>query len=145
MCYSLEHDLYFRHKLGQFGLPTCAAHCTLDQYFNFTVITVVYFYPHFQAIPREREIPLPQTPKQKRGLTPKKLKSSAKKTPIHLQSPGGPTAVRSTEFKHIATLPIHIRMIDRTHFNLDRVWLNLYILLGASFWKKIFISKENEH
>ncbi len=72
-----------------------------------------------QSVTREAEVS--KTPKkQKKGLTPKKwLKGS---TPSRgLQSPAGPTAVRSTNFVLVAALPITIKSVTKTHFSLDRV------------------------
>ena len=82
--------------------------------------TVVYHLAyHFlfslQSITRETTA---QTPKKKKGLTPKKL---GKKGGLHLQSPGGPTAVRSTNFVEVASMTVTADSINKTHFNLERV------------------------
>lgn len=36
-------------------------------------------------------------------------------------SPGGPTAVRTTSFTLITTLPISMKSLDKTSFTLERV------------------------
>ena len=56
-----------------------------------------------------------QTPKKKKGLTPKKKKG------LPLQSPGGPNAVRSTNFVEVASMTVTADCINKTHFNLERV------------------------
>lgn len=59
------------------------------------------------------------TPKKKKGLTPSKKKS---KTLSHaMQSPGGPYAVRTTNFTLLSSLPLGLGAVDRTHFTLNRV------------------------
>jgi len=70
-----------------------------------------------------RENPTMTPSKKNRTLTPK---STKKKTLFgskahRLQSPGGPNAVASTNFAQIATLPISMRHLNKTHFSLDRI------------------------
>ncbi len=76
------------------------------------------FHFKFQSVVRETEVK--GTPKkQKRGLTPKKW---LKGTPSRgMESPAGPSAVRSTNFVLVACLPITMKSINKTHFSLDRV------------------------
>ena len=57
------------------------------------------------------------TPKKKSGLTPKKSKASA------LQSPGGPMAVRLSNFVEVGSLTFGMKSLSKTHFSLDRVGL----------------------
>ena len=61
----------------------------------------------------------PQTPKKKKGLTPSKKKKPSGL--MHLQSPGGPNAVLSTNFVEVASMTITADCIKKTHFNLERV------------------------
>ena len=70
-----------------------------------------------------RDVPTENTPKKKKFNTPKKkFFSSLKGGPhIGMQSPGGPRAVRSTNFHEIACLPITVHALNKAHFALDRV------------------------
>ena len=82
-----------------------------------------YTFSIFQSV--TREINTGQTPKKKKGMTPKKkgffgsLKGA--NAAASLQSPGGPNAVRMTNFVHVTTLPITMQSLNKTHFTLDRV------------------------
>jgi len=40
---------------------------------------------------------------------------------ITVESPGGPTAVRTTSFFLITTMPITMKCLDKSSFSLDRV------------------------
>ncbi|XP_076111793.1 uncharacterized protein LOC143080032 isoform X3 [Mytilus galloprovincialis] len=57
--------------------------------------------------------------KDKKKKTPKK--SSMKSGHITMPSPGGPTAVRTTSFTLITTLPISMKSLDKTSFTLERI------------------------
>ncbi|KAL4234023.1 hypothetical protein ACF0H5_005677 [Mactra antiquata] len=56
--------------------------------------------------------------KDKKKKTPKKSKYH---THMPLESPGGPTAVRTTSFTLITSLPITMKSLDKSSFNLDRI------------------------
>ncbi|XP_052230360.1 anillin-like isoform X2 [Dreissena polymorpha] len=56
--------------------------------------------------------------KDKKKKTPKKQKHQSH---MPLESPGGPLAVRTTSFFLITTLPITMRSLDKSSFNLERI------------------------
>ncbi|OWF52128.1 anillin-like isoform X3 [Mizuhopecten yessoensis] len=56
--------------------------------------------------------------KDKKRKTPKK---ALKSTSITGPSPGGPTAVRTTSFTLITTIPITMRHLDKSSFTLERI------------------------
>ena len=60
--------------------------------------------------------------KKKKGLTQKKM---TPKSGRRLESPGGPMAVRTTNFVHISSLQINMAHLMKTTFALDRVSLSL--------------------
>ena len=70
-----------------------------------------------------REVIGENTPKKKKFNTPKKKFFSSAKSGHHIgmQSPGGPRAVRSTNFHEIACLPITVHALNKGHFALERV------------------------
>ena len=70
-----------------------------------------------------REVATENTPKKKKFNTPKKKFFSSAKSAHHMQSPGGPRAVRSTNFHEIACLPITVHALNKAHFALERVRL----------------------
>lgn len=60
--------------------------------------------------------------KDKKRKTPKKLPKGHLAPDYYLApSPGGPTAVRTTSFTLITTLPITMRALDKTCFTLERI------------------------
>ena len=70
-----------------------------------------------------------QTPKKKKAQTPKKNKllSGLKSSAGGMQSPGGPTAVRTSSFQLIAVLPVNMNIMHKTHFTLDKVRCPFYL------------------
>ncbi|XP_048253583.1 anillin-like isoform X3 [Haliotis rufescens] len=85
------------------------------------------------------------TKDKKKQKTPKKSKHG-----ITLQSPGGPTAVRTTSFSHITTVPITMKSLDKTCFNLERlpylsplhgsIYLRLKCLMEANVEERGFLT-----
>ena len=60
---------------------------------------------------------------------------------ITVESPGGPTAVRTTSFFLITTMPITMKCLDKSSFSLDRVWdHNFHILVRFQENKLLFYS-----
>ncbi|XP_005093568.1 anillin isoform X3 [Aplysia californica] len=55
--------------------------------------------------------------KDKKKKTPKKGKGYA----MSLESPGGPTAVRTTSFSHVTSLHLTMKCLDKSSFHLDRL------------------------
>ncbi|XP_046580326.1 anillin-like [Haliotis rubra] len=85
------------------------------------------------------------TKDKKKPKTPKKSKY-----PMTLQSPGGPAAVRTTSFSHITTVPITMKSLDKTCFNLERlpylsplhgsIYLRLKCLMEANVEERGFLT-----
>ncbi|XP_059140826.1 anillin-like isoform X2 [Physella acuta] len=55
--------------------------------------------------------------KDKKKKTPKKSKGYA----MALESPGGPTAVRTTSFSHVTSLTLNMKCLDKNSFHLERL------------------------
>ncbi|XP_060601507.1 anillin-like isoform X2 [Ruditapes philippinarum] len=56
--------------------------------------------------------------KDKKKKTPKKTKHMSH---VAMESPGGPTAVRTTSFTLITSLPITMKSLDKSSFSLERI------------------------
>lgn len=72
----------------------------------------------FKSIDRDVESTTPK--KNKKGLTLNKKLLTPKSSRVP-PSPGGPTAVRSTNFTNVASLQLVMSHVNKTHFTLDRV------------------------
>ena len=76
----------------------------------------------FQYVAQESSEP---TPKKKRGATPKKKFLSTLRGggggAGGMQSPGGPLAVRSTNFHLLTSLAVTVDSLNKTQFALDQV------------------------
>lgn len=76
-----------------------------------------------QVIPTERAKSLGKKEKSRLNLTPKKLlhKQDSKMTSIPVQSPGGPSAVRTSSFQLIGYTHINIQTLSRKTWVLEKV------------------------
>ena len=67
-----------------------------------------------------REDPTAKTKYKKKGLTPKKQKQGSGRSAFS-HSPGGPGAVRSTNFVLVGHATLDARALNKTHFSLEGV------------------------
>ncbi|XP_041375110.1 anillin-like isoform X2 [Gigantopelta aegis] len=84
--------------------------------------------------------------KEKKKKTPKKQRGYG----VSVQSPGGPNAVRTTSFSLITTVPLDMKALDKTCFNLDRlpylsplhgtIYMRLKCLMEANVEERGFLT-----
>jgi len=75
-----------------------------------------------QCLTRNTDTVTPKK-KSKASCTPKKL-LTPKSSRLMAQSPGGPYAVRTTNFVHVASLQLTKTNLMKTNFSLDKVRCN---------------------
>ncbi|XP_053401125.1 anillin-like isoform X2 [Mercenaria mercenaria] len=102
------HDPMMR---GSLDFPNLIKIHGISSNFNINLeIYSMYCLSCFQSVSREH--------KDKKKKTPKKTKHT---THIAMESPGGPTAVRTTSFTLITSLPITMKSLDKSSFALERI------------------------
>lgn len=97
---------------GSVDFPNLINIPNIDQ--NFVVELEVF------AMSIDRDVESTTPKKNKKGLTLNKKLLTPKSSRVP-PSPGGPTAVRSTNFTNVASLQLVMSHVNKTHFTLDRV------------------------